>query len=123
MPKNSYIHKHFTVNPEKPLELLHTCRHCLKKESVSIPHVTSSHYGNKLGVFKIRCNNCGTKASVVKWKLKSRFLFLSGYVHQANDPAEVRKSFDQYIEIIKTLTGIETDHLTVGADEAGHAAY
>lgn len=123
MRKNSYIYSHFSKCETNPIVLLHKCRHCHNIDKINILQVTSSHYGTNLGRFKVKCNSCGTAASVCKWQLKSRYLTLSGYVHKANDPADVRKTFDSYVEILQTLTGIDCDTpIEIVYDEADHSA-
>lgn len=116
MRKESYIYKRISKHPTNLLYVIHNCRHCNHNDAINVTVVTQSHYGAKLGRFVHRCTDCGTTGVLVKWQLKSRWLTLNQYAHKANDPVDVRKTFDSYVETVKTLLGIDDNNQIIGND-------
>jgi hypothetical protein len=109
MRTSSYIYRRISKHPTKLLYVIHNCRHCNHNDEINVPSVVQSHYGSQLGRFVHRCTKCGTTGVIIKWQLKSRWLTLNHYVHKSNDPVDVRKSFDSYVETVQTLLGIGDD--------------
>jgi len=107
MRKESYIYKRVSQHPSNLLYVLHNCRHCNYNDAIYVPTVTQPYFGPQLGKYVHTCTKCGTKGVLVKWQLKSRWLTLNKYPHKANDPVDVRKTFDSYVETVKTLLGID----------------
>lgn len=117
MRKESYIYKRILKHPTNLLCVLHNCRHCHHNDAIHTPTVVQAYYGTNLGRFVHTCTKCGTTGVLIKWQLKSRWLTLNNYVHKANDPVDVRKTFDSYVETVKTLLGIDDSNQTIGTSD------
>lgn len=123
MRKESYIYKRISKHPTSLLHVVHNCRHCGHNDAINVTAVTQSHYGAKLGKYIHRCTMCGTSGVLVKWQLKSRWLTFNKYLHRANDPVDVRKTFDSYVETVKTLLGIDDSNQTIGTNDNSQFDY